>query len=308
LILTLETSFHMARAHIPEEASAFYPPRARWYSSFIHLGYAWRRRMALDRLVMPQDLRLDELIAGFLVPGLAVWLRGPRIWGQAALAGSAALCLVFMIWMGYPVANLAMGLLISLHSSGFVYYWRPVLAKKSFRCRLGFSILSSMVIGLLLYTPGRILMQEYLLMPLRMNDQVFVVQRISRARYVQQGDRVAYALHEVREGEGEEGGAVQAHAGMGIGPVLAVSGDQIEFSTSTFSVNGVSYAALPYMPHSGALTVPENHWLIWPRLDMSREGHVRDVMIGDAFLELASVSHTQYLGRPFHHWFWRKQF
>jgi hypothetical protein len=257
---------------------------------------------------MPRDMRFSDIIPGFLVPGLAVWLRGPRIWGQAALAGSAALSLVFMIWIGYPVANLAMGLLISLHSSGFVYYWSPVLADKSFGRRLLFSILSSMAIGLLLYMPGRILMQDYLLMPLRMNGRVFVVQRISQVRDVHRGDWLAYRLHELQKGAFPENGAVWAQAGMGIGPVLAVAGDQVEFSTKTFSVNGISYLALQYMPDSGTLIVPENHWFIWPRLNMSGHGFISPDMIDDALLKLASVSRTQYLGRPLHHWFWRKQF
>ena len=53
---------------------------------------------------------------------------------------------------------------------------------------------------------------------------------------------------------------------MGFGPVLAVPGDRVEFSTKAFSVNGVPQPLLPHMPAGGKLVVPENHWFIWPNL------------------------------------------
>jgi len=145
----------MARPHIPEEGAAYYPPRARWYSVFFYLGNSLRRRMALDRLTLPRDTKIGEMIAGFFVPGLAVWLRGPRLWGRAALAGSAVLILFFVVWLGYPAANFAFGLLISLHSTGFVYYCNPLLAGEPLHRRLAFTFLTLLAIGLLLYMPAR---------------------------------------------------------------------------------------------------------------------------------------------------------
>ena len=76
------------------------------------LGDVLRRRLALDRLRMPKTMTAGELIAGFFVPGLAVYFRGPQLWGRAALLASAALLLVYVIWLGYPAANMALGLLI----------------------------------------------------------------------------------------------------------------------------------------------------------------------------------------------------
>jgi hypothetical protein len=57
----------MARPHIPEEGAAYYPPRARWYSVFFYLGNSLRRRMALDRLTLPRDTKIGEMIAGFFL-------------------------------------------------------------------------------------------------------------------------------------------------------------------------------------------------------------------------------------------------
>src|SRR5690242_6097517 len=118
----------MARPHMHEESSAYYSPRARWYAPFFYLGNALRLRLAMDRLKLPREMKAGELVAGFFIPGLAFWLRGPRLWGQAALAGSVVLSLVFFALLGFSAANLALGLLISLHTTGFYYYCNPLMA------------------------------------------------------------------------------------------------------------------------------------------------------------------------------------
>ena len=119
----------VARLNIQEEASPYYPPRARWYSRFLSFGGAIRRRLALDRIRLPREMALIGLVAGFLVPGLAVYIRGPRRWGKAALAGCGLLLLLFIVWFGYPAGNLAFGLLLSIHITGFVYYCSPLLSE-----------------------------------------------------------------------------------------------------------------------------------------------------------------------------------
>ncbi|HAO80934.1 MAG TPA: hypothetical protein DCQ92_18595 [Verrucomicrobia subdivision 3 bacterium] len=263
--------------------------------------------MALDRLRLPREMKIGEMVTGFFVPGLAVWLRGPRLWARAALAGSAALILFFIIWLGYPAANLAFGLLISLHVTGFVYYCNPLMAGERFRSRLAFTGLTLMAIGLLLYMPARNFIQGHWLTPLRMNGQVVVVQRIFQTRNIQRGNWVAYALHDEQQGEAHNGGAVWVRAGMGLGPVLAVAGDQLKFLTNSFSVNGILHTNLPHMPGSGELTMPENHWFIWPNLDISGHGNVSESSISSTLLNMASVNETQFFGKPFHRWFWRKQ-
>lgn len=299
----------MARPHIhiQEEASAYYPPRARWYSPAYYLGNALRRRLALDRLTLPRELKIRGLVAGFLVPGLAVWLRRPGLWGRAALAGCALLLSIFIVWLGYPAANLAFGLLISLHATGFVYYCNPLLAGESFRNRLAFSFLTLLAVGLLLYLPARHFLQEYGVTPLRVNGRVVVVQRTFQTHLVRRGDWMAYTLFDAEQGEPHDGGAVWVRAGMGMGPVLAVAGDQVLFSTNSFSVNGVWHTNLPHMPPAGELTVPENHWFIWPDLGISGHGNVSEANISSTMLGMADVKETQFYGRPLHRWFGRKQ-
>ena len=243
--------------------------------------------MALDRLTLPHEMKLGELWAGFLVPGLAVYFRGPRLWGQAALAGSAALILIFIVWLGYPVANLAFGLLISLHATGFVYYCNPLMAGESFRSRLAFTFLVLLGIGLLIYLPARNFVQDHWLTPLCLNGHVIVVQRVFAARNVHKGEWVAYALHENETGEAHNGGAVWVHEGMGLGPVLAVAGDDVKFSGKFIFGERSFPAGCRTCPTPANLIVPENHWFIWPRFDISGHGNVGEASIASTMLGLA---------------------
>ncbi|MDR3460270.1 MAG: hypothetical protein P4N60_22810 [Verrucomicrobiae bacterium] len=297
----------MAQKVIAAERSPYYPPRARWYAVFFYFSHAIRRRLALDRLAFPSQMTIPGLLAGFLVPGLAVYLRGPRIWGQAAMAACLALFLVFIIWLGYPAANLAFGLMLSVHATGVVYYCGPLLAYEPFRSRLSFTLLVLLVIGLLVYLPARSVIQNYWLTPLRLNGQVVIVELNAHVRDIHRGSLVAYQLHDDERGEAHHGGAVRVRAGMGLGTVLAVAGDEVTFSTNLFSVNGVTHTNLSYMPVSGELIVAENHWFIWPSLDISGHGNVGAGNITAVMLDMANVSETQFYGKPFARWFGRKQ-
>src|SRR5271167_826144 len=103
-------------------SSSYYPPRARWYSPVFNLGSAVRHRLAMDHIRLPRETTIGGLIGSFFVPGLAVYLRGPRLWGQAALLACALLFLCFIVWLGHPFGNYAFGLMLAIHASGFVYY------------------------------------------------------------------------------------------------------------------------------------------------------------------------------------------
>jgi hypothetical protein len=297
----------MARPHIQQELSPYYPPRERWYSPVLYWGDALLHRLALDRFTKPPEVKFGWMAASLFVPGLGVWLREPRPWGYAALAGSAVLILIFIAWLGYPAANLAFGLLLALHASGFAYYCNPLVAGEGFQTRLAFAFLTLLVIGALIYVPALNFTQRHLLTPLRMNDRVIVVQENVQTRSIRRGDWVAYMLEEDTQGDAHNGGAVRVRAGLGMGPVLALAGDRVAFGANSFSVNGVSYPKLPRMPDSGELTVEENYWFIWPNFDINGHGHVGEAAIAATMLNMASVNETQFIGKTFHRWFWRKQ-
>jgi hypothetical protein len=61
------------------------------------------------------------------------------------------------------------------------------------------------------------------------------------------------------------------------------------------------------MPQTGELTVPENHWFIWPNLDISGHGDVGETRVSSALLGLADVAETNFYGKPLPRWFGRKQ-
>lgn len=297
----------MGRKFTPTADSPYYPPRARWYSFIYTPGDLIRRRLALDRLRLPQGMTAVETVAAFLVPGLAVRLRGPALWGYAALGACAALLAVFIVGMGYSCANLALGLLISTHATGFVYYCNPLLAAQPFRWRLSFTLLVLLSIVLLLYLPARRVLEEHWLVPLRVHGRVMVIRRMPLMAPVQRGDWLAYRLDETEIGENYHGGTVLLTGGITLGRVLAVAGDTVTFTNGSYLVNGVAQASLPHMPDRGGWLVAEKHWFIWPNLGISGYGDVGEARLGGALLGLANVAETNYFGEPFHRWFWRKQ-
>jgi hypothetical protein len=116
-----------------------------------------------------------------------------------------------------------------------------------------------------------------------------------------------YSLAGSASGDAHGGGAVQVESGFGYGPVLATAGDRVEFSTNSFSVNGVTRPLLRYMPTAGEVVVPEKHWFVWPELAISINRNVGDAAISDVMLKLAVVPESRFIGRPFKHWFGRRQ-
>ena len=116
-----------------------------------------------------------------------------------------------------------------------------------------------------------------------------------------------YSLSEGWAGEAHHGGAVWVRAGFGWGPVLAMAGDRVEFSTNAFTVNGISHPLLPHMPVRRDGSVPENHWFVWPEFGISGHGNVGEGAISAMMLQLAMVSENQFVGKPFKRWFWRRQ-
>src|ERR1039458_7910689 len=66
----------MARKFIPDVASPFYPPRARWYSVFSRFGNAIVPRLALERLGLPRAMKNFETDGRLFPSGpgrLAAW-------------------------------------------------------------------------------------------------------------------------------------------------------------------------------------------------------------------------------------------
>jgi hypothetical protein len=217
------------------------------------------------------------------------------------------LFLVFIVWLGYPFANLAFGLCVSIHVSSIVYYCNPMLSQWDFKWRIAFTVLILIGIGFWIYTPLRNRIQNRWLMPVESNGHVLVLERSPTANDIHRGDAIAYTLHGYMFSNHMGNGILNDRTGLSLGPVLAMPGDKVGFSTNGFSVNGVLRPSLPHMPKSGELVVEQNHWFVWPNLAISGNWSVDEDHISAAMLQLSDVSENQLVARPFKHWFWRKQ-
>jgi hypothetical protein len=256
--------------------SSYYPPRARWYGRIFYLGIAVRHLLALDRLRLPQEMTFCELAGGFFIPGLAVYLRGPRRWGRAAMAGCALLFLVFIVGLGYPAANVAFGLMLSIHTTGLVYYCSPWLIHEPLRSRIFLTIGMMLALGLCFYTPLRSVIQNHWLMPLRMGDRVMVVSVGAKPETLKRGDWAAFRSS-VNGGD---------EVGFVLGPVLGLGGDRVD-----------------------SLVVPENAWLMRAEFvrHYTHEPFGFFATSGGTVQQMVIVSREDYVGRPFNRWFFRKQ-
>jgi hypothetical protein len=248
------------------------------------------------------------MVGALLVPGLGFYLSGKKRRGFAALVAAVVLLLLFFVCMGYLMGNLAFGWLLSLHATAFIYYCGPYLVEESLQTRLGFTLIVLVSLGLCIYWPARNFIQSHCFMPLRVNGHVVVVGRNYSTHGIHRGDWVGYNLEGNTRGMAHGGeGQINVYSGMGLGPVLAVPGDQVEFSTNAFTINGVSHPHLPQMPVSGSFVVPDDHFFIWSRFEINSHGNVNPALISATMLDMSIVDEKQVVGRPFKRWFGRKQ-
>ncbi len=284
-----------------EGVSSFYPPRARWYSPCLALASWLRHRLALDRIHLPPGLSLAGALASAFIPGAAFYLRGPRFWGKMALGTSAVLAIVMIGWFGFPGAAIAFGLLLGIHGSGLAFLLERSLATSSFRSRL---LLLAAVVAMLtcaLYLPGRKLVLNHLFFPLRINERVIVIRRGIAPAALHRGDVVAYSI------EGFSQGELILRAGYGLGPILALPGDELRFTPASFEVNGVAQARLDLMPESGQWQIAEKHWFVWPQFARTGHGYVAGTGLAESIMSVGTISAEQILGKPCRWWLWRRQ-
>jgi hypothetical protein len=289
--------------------SPYYPPRAAWYSPLFRLGSAVRRLVWLDRIHLPEGISTRAFIAGLVIPGFAFLVRRERLIGRAVMLSYALLALVFIIWLGYPIANVGFGLMLSIHVSSILFLLNPWLAEARIAFRIATGLALLLVVGGGLYAPVRHQVATHWLLPLRIHqNDVVIVQKFSTPSSVNRGDRIAYSLESLSVGDAHrQRGAVRTQAGIGCGVVLAGAGDHIRFTLHTFEINGVARPRLPHMPVEAEFVVPEKHWFIWPELAISNPANAAEAAISDTLLQLATVPEAQFIGKPFKRWFWRRQ-
>jgi hypothetical protein len=297
----------MDRTQTEDAASSYYPPRARWYRGIFRVGFAARRGLHLENIHLPDGVTPFQFLVSLIVPGFSFMVRGRRMMGWSLLATYVLLGLALIATLGFPLATLAFGLVISAHAISIFYLELQWLRDSAFGVKVLCALLTLFVVGSGVYWPAMHYVGQHWCMPLRMRDRVVIVQRGELKDSARRGDWVVYSLAGSASGNAHGGGAVRVESGFGYGPVLATAGDRVEFSTNSFSINGVTRPLLPYMPTAGEVVVPEKHWFVWPELDISVNRNVGDAAISDVMLKLAVVPESRFIGQPFKHWFGRRQ-
>jgi len=291
-----------------ESHSSFYPPRARWYGGVLSAAWRLKRLTHLDRFHPPNQLTVRQLLLGILLPGFAFFTNGRRALGWSFVAAYCVGAVVFVIALGYQIGSVAFGVMIGAHATSIIFLEGHWLRERSrFGTRLLVAGLTVLVVWLGIYSPFVGFAQNRLVLPLRVRGKVVVVRRMASPQRVRLGDVVAYSYDEQDAGDAHRGGAVWIRAGYGCGIVLGMGGSEVEFSTNSFSVNGVARKLLPHMATAGNLVVPENCWFIWPEFDITTHGNIGEATISAAMMQLTLVPKERFAGTPFKRWFLRKQ-
>jgi hypothetical protein len=288
--------------------SPYYPPRARWYSGVLYFWFGLRRVLQLQRLHLPRGFTAAQVLLSFVLPGFSLLVNRRPNWGWTFAGVYAGSVVVFVVALGYTISGLAYGLLIAAHASSIVFLEACWLRQSCrFELRLVLAGATLLAVWLALYRPAVHFAERHWCMPLNIHGQVVVVRRSDPPGHVQRGDHVLYELPARGLGQPHAGGAVRVESGFGWGPVLALGGDRVTFSTNAFYVNGAKRPLLPFMPTQGEVEVPEKHWFVWPEFDTSMHGNVNEATISELMRNLAIVPEDQYIGLPCKHWFGRRQ-
>lgn len=280
--------------------SPYYPPRARWYSPCVSLWFKVRRRLHLEEMNRALGCSLPRLLAVVLLPGYGFVASGRASIGKGLMAVYGVGALVFVLWLGRAPANVAFGLMLSLHATGILSFLasrRPM----EFRQKIGLTVAVLILLSSVIYLPLRHWVTERWLLPLRVRDQVIVVRARHDPTGVRRGDWIAYRIESQYLGN-----RTYLTGGYGFERVLGVPGDRIQFAPDSFSVNGDAQPLLVNMPTNGGWVVPEKQWFVWPELAIHSHG-VAEATIASAWSQVAFVDQAQFMGQPLQRWFWRRQ-
>ena len=298
----------MARSHIEEKSSPFYPPRAPWWSRLLLPWFRLQRLLHLEKIHSPAGFNAGETLLALLVPGFSFIVLGRRVLGLTVLGIYCVSLPVYFIRLGFTEGNFAYGLLLAAHATSVFYLLSHWLGEMELLNKLGLAFGSLLAVWLVLYFPAVSWFEHHIAVPLLVRGQVVVMRPRLVPAEVRRGDRIMFQLDEKQIGQAHGGeGAVWVRAGVGWGPVLALPGDQISFSTNLFSVNGAWQTNLAHMPASAELQVPTNRWFVWPEFAINSHGNVSEANISGLIMQLATVSPTQMTGRPYPAWLGREQ-
>jgi hypothetical protein len=297
----------MGKANTDGTASPFYPPRAGWYSPLFRPWFKFQRALHLGKIRLPAGFTVGQVGLSLLLPGFSLFVNGRKKVGAVFVVLYLAALVCFVVWLGFPVSSAGYGLMIAVHASSIVFLESCTLRDKyEFHLRFLLAVATLLAVWLLVYRPVVKFAEANWWQPMVVQGRVLVMKPAKFRSSVQRGDRVLYSIGGNAGYQAHGEGAVWVRSGFGWGPVLAVAGDTIRFSTNVFFINGQAQPRLPHMPVAGEVQVPEKHWFIWPNLDISGHGNVGEASISATMLQLAVVSQNQYVGEPYPRWFWQR--
>jgi hypothetical protein len=256
----------------------------------------------LDRFHLAAGLSKVGFVLGFVVPGYAPWNLGSVRLGRVLMAGYGVSVLVFAVALGYLGGSIAYGLMIAAHAISIIYLENYCLRKSwDFGHRFGLAFLTLIAVWLVVYHPAMQYLEHRWIVPLRTPSGVVIINRAPSPSSVRRNDWIAYRIEE------KNGGGFHLSSGYGVERVLGMPGDRIEFTQSHMVIEGSRYPRRPGMPVLGELVVREKHWFVWPNLAITLRGQGVEQYAVPIVNAMGIVSETNYLGKPFVHWFGRHQ-
>jgi hypothetical protein len=256
-----------------------------------------KRRLYLNRLPRLARHDIGQLVLSLILPGWALlWSKRP-LWGLVLGTVYCVSAAIFLVWVGYPISNFALTVMISIHAGGILRVEQSIGLWK----RILHSVLIFLAVSVLVYVPLRNQMERHWLMPLRINGRVVVI-RTGPIGVVKRGDQIAYRLPSIRLPS-----LMILEEGCTLGRVMAVAGDEIAFRPDGVLVNSESRPRSSQMPTKETIYVAQSCWFIWPEMTISGRGNIGAETIQQAMMQLAIVPQSNYVGVPYQRWFWRKQ-
>ena len=257
--------------------------------------------MRLERIQAPNGLAPWRVILGLIVPGYSFFATAHLHLGRVIMIAYAAGVLAFFIFLGHPVANLVFGLMLAAHASSIMWLLRLWVDRPPLWLKISMVGTLLALLGGAVYWPGLRYVQERWFLPLSTRSGIVIVQRVATPAEVRPGDIVAYRIN----ADALEN--IRIREGFGIGRVLGGADARVEFSSHAFSVDGKVHSKKPGMPGQGGFVVPQNHWFLWPDIDIQLNGAATEAMAANALRHVAVVSQNDYVGKPYRRWFGRSQ-
>jgi len=245
---------------------------------------------------------MGSLLGGLVLPGYAFSTCGRPTHARVIYGSYFLAATIFIVWLGNLISSAALALMISLHVGSVLYLMGHRTSQMSFRWRLVLALAVAFIVYRAIYFPFQLQFEKYVAMPLKLANGTLIVDPRHAAGAVRRGDRLAYRIHAASDAH------VFINDGYGFGEVRAVAGDRIVFTQHNYQVNGVEFPRQPRMPALETWVVPEKHWFIWPNSAIAVSGNQQqEDSVARLMREVAMVSESQYAGKPYRRWFWRRQ-